>query len=178
MHGLGDVQGRARVQMRLDRIERGLFGDVKPVGEGVSKLRIDYGLGYRVYLVQRGQVIVLCGGDKGTQSRDIIAAKAMAADWKKRTMALKTTAYDTADYLDSQAAIVAYLQVAFKEGDAADIRAALSNVARARGMTGLSKETDVAREALYKALGKDGNPTLDTLLAVTRALGIKLSVAA
>ena len=93
-------------------------------------------------------------------------------------MALKTTAYDTAGYLDSEAAIVAYLQVAFEEGDAADIRAALSNVARARGMTGLSKETGVAREALYKALGKDGNPTLDTLLAVTRALGVKLSVAA
>lgn len=93
-------------------------------------------------------------------------------------MALNTTAYNTADYLDSEEAIVAYLQVAFEEGDAADIRAALSNVARARGMTGLSKETGLAREALYKALGRDGNPTLDTLLAVTRALGVKLSVAA
>ena len=93
-------------------------------------------------------------------------------------MALKTTVYNTSDYLDSEEAIVAYLQLVFEEGDAADIRAALSNVARARGMTGLSKETGLAREALYKALGKDGNPTLDTLLAVTRALGIKLSVAA
>ena len=93
-------------------------------------------------------------------------------------MALKTTVYNTSDYLDSEEAIVAYLQLAFEEGDAADIRAALSNVARARGMTGLSKETGLAREALYKALGKDGNPTLDTLLAVTRALGVKLSVAA
>jgi probable addiction module antidote protein len=91
-------------------------------------------------------------------------------------MALNTTAYDTADYLDSEEAIVAYLKLAFEEGDAADIRAALGNVAKARGMTGLSKETGVAREALYKALGKDGNPTLDTLLAVTRALGVKLSV--
>jgi probable addiction module antidote protein len=93
-------------------------------------------------------------------------------------MTLKTTAYDTADYLDSEEAIVAYLKLAFEEGDATDIRAALGNVAKARGMTGLSKETGVAREALYKALGKDGNPTLDTLLAVTRALGVKLSVAA
>ncbi len=92
-------------------------------------------------------------------------------------MTLKTTAYDTADYLNSEKAIVAYLKLAFEEGDAADIRVALGNVAKARGMTGLSKETGVAREALYKALGKDGNPTLDTLLAVTRALGIKLSVA-
>lgn len=93
-------------------------------------------------------------------------------------MTLKTTAYDTADYLNSETAIVAYLKLAFEEGDASDIRAALGNVAKARGMTGLSKETGVAREALYKALGKDGNPTLDTLLAVTRALGVKLSVAA
>lgn len=93
-------------------------------------------------------------------------------------MELKTTAYETADYLDSEAAIIAYLKLAFEEGDAADIRAALGNVAKARGMTGLSKETGVAREALYKALGKDGNPTLDTLLAVTRALGVKLSVVA
>jgi probable addiction module antidote protein len=92
-------------------------------------------------------------------------------------MTLKITAYDTADYLDSEKAIVAYLKLAFEEGDAADIRVALGNVAKARGMTGLSKETGVAREALYKALGKDGNPTLDTLLAVTRALGVKLSVA-
>ncbi len=70
--------------MRIDRIERGLFGDVKSVGEGVSELRIDFAPGYRIYFIQRGQVLVilLCGGDKGTQTRDISAAKIMAADWK------------------------------------------------------------------------------------------------
>lgn len=85
LRGLRDVQGRARIQMRLDRIERGLFGDVKPVGEGVSELRIDTGPGYRIFFIQRGQVtvILLCGGDKGTQSRDISATKMMAADWKE-----------------------------------------------------------------------------------------------
>ena len=91
---------------------------------------------------------------------------------------LETTPYDTADTLDSEAAVVAYLKLAFEEGDAADIRAALNNVARAKGMTEMARETGVAREALYKGLGANGNPTLDTLLAVVRALGVKLSVAA
>jgi putative addiction module killer protein len=85
LRGLRDMQGRARIQMRLDRIERGLFGDVKPVGEGVSELRIDFGPGYRIYFAQAGQVtvILLCGGDKGTQTRDIVAAKKLAAEWKE-----------------------------------------------------------------------------------------------
>lgn len=65
----------------LQRLEAGLFGDVKPVGGGVSELRIDYRLGYRVYLAQRGRVVVilLCGDDKSTQQRDISAAQTLAA---------------------------------------------------------------------------------------------------
>ena len=78
--GLRDRQGRARIAARLRRVERGNFGDVKPVGSGVSELRIDYGPGYRVYLTQRGLevVILLAGGDKRTQSKDIEAAIEMA----------------------------------------------------------------------------------------------------
>ena len=78
--GLRDRQGRARIAARLRRVELGNFGDVKPVGSGVSELRIDYGPGYRVYLTQRGLevVISLAGGDKRTQSKDIEAAIEMA----------------------------------------------------------------------------------------------------
>jgi putative addiction module killer protein len=63
----------------------GNFGDVKPVGSGISEMRIDYGPGYRVYLMQRGRLLVLllCGGDKSTQSKDIQQAKAIATQWKE-----------------------------------------------------------------------------------------------
>ena len=74
--GLRDRQARMRIIVRVRRLSLGNPGDVKPVGEGVSELRIDYGPGYRVYFVQRGQalVILLAGGDKRTQGRDINCA--------------------------------------------------------------------------------------------------------
>ena len=80
LDALRDVRGRARIQARIERLATGNPGDVAPVGEGVSELRIDYGPGYRVYLVQRGQalVILLAGGDKRTQSEDIDKALALA----------------------------------------------------------------------------------------------------
>ena len=73
---LRDMRARARVQARIERLAVGHAGDVKPVGEGVSELRIDYGPGYRVYFKKRGRsvVILLAGGDKRTQSRDIKTA--------------------------------------------------------------------------------------------------------
>lgn len=77
---LRDRVARSRIAIRLDRLSRGLVGDAKPVGEGVSELRVDYGPGYRIYFVRRGDalIILLCGGDKGTQERDIARAKALA----------------------------------------------------------------------------------------------------
>ena len=79
---LKDRDARARIQVRLDRLALGLAGDVKPVGSGVSELRVDYGPGYRVYFKQQGRelVMLLIGGDKRTQSRDIERAIAMARD--------------------------------------------------------------------------------------------------
>jgi putative addiction module killer protein len=76
LDGLRDIHARARVQSRIERLAAGNPGDVKPVGEGVSELRVDYGPGYRVYFVQKGSVsiILLAGGDKSTQARDIKTA--------------------------------------------------------------------------------------------------------
>lgn len=77
---LRDDAAAKRIKQRIARVQIGLFGDVKSVGEGVSELRIDHGPGYRVYFARRGDVLVilLCGGDKGSQARDIARAKAMA----------------------------------------------------------------------------------------------------
>ncbi len=77
---LRDRQERARINVHIRRLSLGNPGDVKPVGEGVSELRIDYGPGYRVYFLQRGQtlVVLLAGGDKHTQDRDLKKALQLA----------------------------------------------------------------------------------------------------
>ena len=83
--GLRDSAAKAMIVARLDRVKRGNFGDCVSVGEGVSELRIHYGPGYRVYILQRGQelVILLAVGDKSTQKRDIPAALEIAHEIKE-----------------------------------------------------------------------------------------------
>lgn len=80
LDSLDDIRGRARVMARIERLAAGNPGDVKPVGEGVSELRIDHGPGYRVYFEPFGThvVVFLAGGDKGTQVRDIRTALRLA----------------------------------------------------------------------------------------------------
>ncbi len=93
-------------------------------------------------------------------------------------MTLKTSKWDIRDYLDNPKAMSGYLEAAFEDGDASLIRAALNDVARAKGISNLERETGLTRNAIYKAFGENGNPTLDTLLKVTKALGVRLSIAA
>jgi putative addiction module killer protein len=80
LKGLRDLQVRVRIFDRIRRLRDGNPGDVKPVGKGVSEMRISYGPGYRLYYAQRGQsiIILLCGGDKASQKKDIARAIAMA----------------------------------------------------------------------------------------------------
>lgn len=80
---LKDDRAAARIAVRLDRLALGHPGDVKSF-DGISEFRINYGPGYRVYYMQRGQllIVLLCGGDKDSQSKDIKRAKALASEWK------------------------------------------------------------------------------------------------
>jgi putative addiction module killer protein len=82
LRDLADPIGRARILARLRNAEHGNFGDCEPVGEGVSEMRIHYGPGYRVYFTRRGDVVylVLCGGDKKTQAKDIKRAIKLAKE--------------------------------------------------------------------------------------------------
>jgi len=82
---LKDERARGLIASRLDRLAFGNSGDVRPVGQGISELRIDYGPGYRIYFRKRRStiVILLCGGDKSTQAKDIKTAKRLAAEWSE-----------------------------------------------------------------------------------------------
>jgi putative addiction module killer protein len=86
LDGLTDNKAKARIVVRVSRMAAGNFGDCKPLRDGVQELRIDHGPGYRVYLSRQGAVFVLllCGGDKGDQTRDINRAIDYLNDWKLR----------------------------------------------------------------------------------------------
>jgi putative addiction module killer protein len=91
LNGLRDAKGRAKIQARIDRLANGNPGDVGPIGEGLSELRVDFGPGYRVYYGRMGKTIylLLCGGDKGTQDADVKNAHEM---WKALNRPVKTPA--------------------------------------------------------------------------------------
>lgn len=90
LHNLKDIKGRAAIRARIERVGLGNLGDCKSVGDGVSELRISYGPGYRVYFGQEGSklVVLLCGGDKSTQKRDITKAKELWEEYKNASKKL------------------------------------------------------------------------------------------
>jgi probable addiction module antidote protein len=90
-------------------------------------------------------------------------------------MALKTKRWDPAEHLDSEEAIVAYVDAALADGDPSLIAAALGDVARARGMSRVARDTGMSRESLYKALNANGNPEFGTVVRAMKALGLRLT---
>lgn len=93
-------------------------------------------------------------------------------------MAIETKPWDAAEVLRTPADIAAYLDAYLEDGTPEELLCALNTIARSRGMSALARETGVSREALYRALSDHGNPTLDTLVRVMKAFGVRLAVAA
>ncbi len=93
-------------------------------------------------------------------------------------MAIKTLPFDAADYIETPDDATAFMEAAFESGDPAEILLALRTVSRSKGMSAVANKAEMSRQTLYKALGEDGNPSLDTFLKVINALGLKLSAKA
>jgi putative addiction module killer protein/probable addiction module antidote protein len=187
--GLDDAQARARIAARIDRLSLGNFGDCKPLREGVSELRIDWGPGYRMYYAMLGRtcVLLLCGGDKRKQSSDVNRAIEYLQDHKERgTQVVKHKAsisHDEAmvrELRENPNFAAEYLRAALEDEDEPRVLLiALRRVAEARGgIAKVAKAAGVERESLYRALSAHGNPRLSTLVAVTKAMGLKLTVEA
>jgi probable addiction module antidote protein len=124
-------------------------------------------------------IVLLAGGDKRTQARDIEAALKLARFLQDQAMTeTKTIPWNTEDHLETPEDIAAYLEAAFEDGDPELIVHALGAVARSRGMTEIARRTGLGRQSLYKALSPEGQPEFATVLKVVRALGLKLTVTA
>jgi probable addiction module antidote protein/putative addiction module killer protein len=176
---LRDTLGRSKILVRIQRLEAGNPGDVRPAGDGLSEMRLDFGPGYRVYYKQLGSdIVLLFGGDKNSQDGDIRKAKKLASELEDWAMAKNTTAFDAAEYLNSPEDIAAYLSEAFETRDAAFVAQALGTVARAKGMTDIAKAAGLSRENLYKALGPNTHPEFETVMRVLNAIGVRLTAVA
>ena len=185
---LPDTRAQAKVATRIDRLAVGNFGDCKHLRHGLWELRIDWGPGYRVYYALIGKVCVLllCGGDKRKQSSDIDRALGFPYGLQRKDgnpMKRKVSiSHDDAMVrrLRKDPDFAAeYLKAALEDEDEPRVLLlALRHLAQAQGIAKVAKAAGIERESLYRALSARGNPRLSTLVAVTKAIGLRLTVEA
>jgi len=168
---------------RVLRIELGNFGDHKFVRDGVFELRIDAGSGYRVYYAQEGDLVVLllCGGDKGLQQRDIDLRRGLLARLPtedQMTQPYRSHAEATAQMFRRDPAFAAdYLDSLLEDGDQADLMVALRHMADAfGGVAKIAEQAQLNPTTLYRTLSRAGNPELKSLSAILGAMGMRIAI--
>lgn len=131
---------------------RGNFGYAKPAGDDIFEMRINYGPGYRLYCALKGNGLVplLLRGNKSSQQRNREGEEAKSGVRMTEAKMKKTAKWNASKYLEAKADITAYLNAALEDSDISVIAAALGDIARAKGMTQLAKETGITRDGLYK----------------------------
>lgn len=184
-----DRQGKLRILKRIDRLANGNPGDVAPVGNGVSELRLAVGPGYRSTTCRRATRWRCCC--VAATSRRSRRTSRRHTNWPMRgerirdtrkdmsmTKSDKYTPFDVADYLDDLDDVAGYLKLALEESaeDPSAVPRALGVIARSRNMSELARRVGMSRDGLYKALSEEGNPTWSTILKVTSALGLRFEL--
>lgn len=185
---LADACAQAKIATRINRLATGNFGDCKSLRQGLYELRVDWGAGYRVYYAMIGRecVLLLCGGDKRKQATDIERALEYLKDYegKERNLMKRkaSVSHDEAIIrrLRKDPDFAAeYLKAALEDEDEPRVLLiALRHLAQAQGIAKVAKAAGIERESLYRALSVHGNPRLSTLVAVTKAIGLRLTVEA
>ena len=171
---LKDVGAQKKIAFRILQTEQGNFGDFKFIGDGIYEMRINYGPGYRIYYTKEDDVIVLLlvGGDKSTQQKDIEKAKEL----KNEKSDAEVSDLDIAELLDSEEVVKLFLEEALAANDPVLWQRALSYAARSAGMAKIAQKAGLNRESLYKALKEDAHPRFDTVMRVLNAMGLKLTI--
>ncbi len=179
---LKDVTAKIAIVRRIVRMEQGNFGDHKFCGDGVWELRIDVGVGYRIYYAIAGKqvVLLLCGGNKRTQQTDIRCAIQYWNDWQKGGLNMKSKTHDDAMaelYRKDPEFALEVINSILKEGDQAELLIVLRQMTKAFG--GIKTVPDKAHlnpNQLYRTLSPEGNPALSSLLAILKAMDLRLAV--
>ena len=181
INGLRDHVARARIQVRVDRLVHGNPGLHRALREGVSELKIDIGPGYRVYFTEPHPNSPLIRKPMPRATTTTTKSKRSPSKAPRRGAGhTHTVVYDVSKQLRTPKEMAAYLEAWLVEApdDAAGISRALGDIARAVGMSKVAKQSGLSRESLYKALSEDGNPSLDTILRVARAVGVRFHASA
>lgn len=174
------MRAKVAIARRIERIETGTLGDVKSLGGTVSELRVDIGPGYRLFhdaQARRGDTALRRRQADATRghparAKDCGRGVAMKAKAKKKA---KLVPFDMAAFLDSPEAIAEYLTQVLADGEPDELLRALGHIAKARGMAQIAADAGMGRESLYKALAPGAHPRYDTVLKVTRSLGVRLA---